>query len=324
MSLLSNIITYVRRLIKVESTQVVSDTTIIDYINRFYNLDMPARLQLFELKSTYEFETQENISRYQFPYADYQMVEPPLYIDGVTGQYYQSREGFFRAFPEQLTSQDIQSGDGGVAYSFSLVASLSSGLALLRGFKNYEGTTQEQLLPGVYITAIDAGGNNLVVTDDGLGNLTGDGTGTINYTTTAISVTFNSAIPSTSTIRSQYYLSNKGTPRFVLFYDNYFTIRPIPNRPFLIKMDAYVTPATFLNSSESLTWSYMDDYIARGAARRILSDLGDWEQFTAYEGLFKEQEAQVLRRTNRQQSTQRAGTIFASQTDMTYFNNFQN
>lgn len=41
------------------------------------------------------------------------------------------------------------------------------------------------------------------VTDDGLGGFTGDGTGTINYTTGAVSITFNTA-PTAGTVRATY------------------------------------------------------------------------------------------------------------------------
>lgn len=312
MTVLTNVITYVRRLIKVESTDVVSNPTIIDYINRFYTLDMPARLQLFELKSTYEFETQEGIDRYQFPYSNYQMIEPPLTFDGVQGQYFQSRDEFIKLIPEILTNKNIQAGDGTATYAFSLITPATN-LVIQRGFKAYASTTAEQTLPGVFVTATDVGGNSLVLQDDGAGNLTGNGTGTVNYTTGAVSVTFSANIPSTSQVRSQFYQANSGTPRFLLFYNNYITLRPIPMKPYLVKLDAYLTPATFLDSAEAIPWNWMADYIARGTARRIFSDMGDWEQFNAYEKLFKEQEAQVVRRTNRQNTTQRASTIFAAQ-----------
>jgi hypothetical protein len=286
---------------------------------------MPARIQLFELKTTYEFETQANIDKYLFPYLQYQNFLPPLTVDGVLGNFFQSRAPFFQAYSELLTNKDIQDGDGTNSYSFTLAGNITQGNALMRGFKNYPSTTLEQTLPGIYVTGTTGAGVQLVLQDDGAGNFTGDGTGTINYSTGAVSVTFSSVIPSTEKVRAQFYLAQTGTPRYILFYDNYFTIRPIPFKPFLIKGDAYLTPTAFLDTSESLAFEYMDDYIARGASQRILSDLGDWEQYNAYERLFKQQEAQVLRRTNRQQSTQRAATIFANQVEnqgMGFYTNY--
>lgn len=76
-------------------------------------------------------------------------------------------------------------------------------------------------------------------------------------------------------------------------------------------MDAYLSPAAFLNSSSAIQFAYMSEYIARGAARKILSDTGDIEQFQFYEPLFKEQELLVWKRSQRQFTATRTGTIFS-------------
>jgi hypothetical protein len=55
----------------------------------------------------------------------------------------------------------------------------------------------------------------------------------------------------------------------------------------------------------------MAEYIARGAARKILSDTGDWEQFMAYEPLFQEQELLVWKRSQRQWTATRTETIYS-------------
>ena len=57
MNLLSDVITYVRRIIKSPSNAVISDELIIDYINRFWIMDVDARMQLFDLKTKYQFQT---------------------------------------------------------------------------------------------------------------------------------------------------------------------------------------------------------------------------------------------------------------------------
>ena len=76
-------------------------------------------------------------------------------------------------------------------------------------------------------------------------------------------------------------------------------------------MDAYLTPAAFLLSSDAIPFGYMAEYIARGSARKILSDTGDWEQFMAYEPLFKEQEDLVWKRSQRQTTATRTQTIYS-------------
>jgi hypothetical protein len=55
----------------------------------------------------------------------------------------------------------------------------------------------------------------------------------------------------------------------------------------------------------------MCEYIARGAARKILADTGDIEQFQFYEPFFIEQEQLVWKRSQRQFTATRTQTIFS-------------
>ena len=56
----------------------------------------------------------------------------------------------------------------------------------------------------------------------------------------------------------------------------------------------------------------MCEYISRGAARKLLSDTGDWDQFDRYEPLFLEQEMLVWKRSQRQFTATRTDTIFSN------------
>jgi hypothetical protein len=56
----------------------------------------------------------------------------------------------------------------------------------------------------------------------------------------------------------------------------------------------------------------MAEYIARGAARKILSDTGDVEQFQFQEQFFKEQELLVWKRSQRQWTSTRTETIYSN------------
>jgi hypothetical protein len=88
---------------------------------------------------------------------------------------------------------------------------------------------------------------------------------------------------------------------------------------YLVEMEAYLSPAAFLNTAAAIPFGYMAEYIARGAARKILSDTGDWEQFNTYEPLFIEQERLVWKRSQREFTATRTGTIFS---DLEGQNNF--
>lgn len=193
--------------------------------------------------------------------------------------------------------------------------------------------------PAVYLSFTNTNGSNTVVADSGLfletagaiGNLYGllfvpgnppNGdtelaggytvtSNTVNYNTGIVNVTFPTAPPAQCPITAQCTYYQPGLPRQVLFYNNTITIRPPPSSQFLIELDAYLTPAAMLSTSTAIPFAYMAEYVARGAARKILSDTGDWEQFQAYEPLFIEQERLVWKRSQRIFTSTRTPTIFA-------------
>ena len=78
-----------------------------------------------------------------------------------------------------------------------------------------------------------------------------------------------------------------------------------------MELDAYLSPAAFLATDQALTFGYMAEYIARGAARKILADTGDVDQFMFYEPLFREQEILVWKRSQRQWTATRTETIYS-------------
>jgi hypothetical protein len=182
------------------------------------------------------------------------------------------------------------------------------------------------LNPAVYISAFTSTNTRLVITDSGtfsgannnIGILTGDGTGTVNYATGQIDVTFDTNIPALQTgfttanmIEVQSFPFTPGKPYIILFWNNMVITRPISDRTYLLEFDAYLTPAAFLDTQEAVIYSYMAEYIARGAARKMLSDSGDIEQLQLYEPFFREQENLVLRKTERITSQARTPTIFS-------------
>jgi hypothetical protein len=96
-----------------------------------------------------------------------------------------------------------------------------------------------------------------------------------------------------------------------LFNNNVITLRSPPDRQYLVELDAYLSPSAFFNTEGSIPFGYMAEYIARGAARKILSDTGDVEQFMFYEPLFREQENLVWKRSQRQFTATRTQTIYS-------------
>jgi hypothetical protein len=358
----SDIIIWVRRLLKSPSTQAISDNVIADYLNRFVTYDMAERIQQFELKRQYTFETIPNIFEYQAPFVPsitatfpgsaqvpppfvnnpvppqnqtlvpvYQNFTRPVYCDGIEMGWFQSNEQFYKVFPEFVQNEFPIVGNGTIGpYTVTFGAN-----PILRGFIDDLGN----LLPYVFITAMDSAGNQQYIVDSGYKDPTGKGlliqtdatfqniigpvltgsppsgggSGLVDYINGTATFTFNSLVPGNTNIGTQTSPYSAGFPRICLLYNNIFKLYPVPDRAYKIQCDAYVTPSVFFNTAASVPFAYMSEYIARGAARKILSDMGDYEQFQYYESLFMEQEALVLRRTERQNATQRTPTIFSGQ-----------
>lgn len=390
MNLLSDLITYVRRIIKSPSNAVITDSLIIDYLNRFYLMDMDARIQLFDLKTKYQFQTTPGVDRYNMPLYSVQ-IEPgsqnigmfpvyqgfigPAYINGVQVQFQTQKQQFFLNYPNIVQNLvAVATGDGGSNYSFNVPIIGSSAPPnppfnmLLRGHVDITGiiSTGNNIDPplqsnttataaiaampttsveaAIFITSIDGTGANVVVTDSGqflsgnvnygllmtpgnapLGNtaLTGgysSSSNTINYLTGAVNVNFPVVIPSGNNINIQCYYFQGGLPRSILYYNNTLILRSPPAYQYLVELDAYLSPAAFLNTASAIPFGYMAEYIARGAARKILSDTGDIEQFQFYEPLFREQEMLVWKRSQRQWTSTRTETIY-SQGNGQGFNN---
>ena len=395
MNLLSDIITYVRRLIKSPSDAVITDNLIIDYINRFWLMDMDARLQLFDLKTVYQFQTVPGVDQYNMPlynlqiqpggediamYPVYQGFMPYARIGGVSVGFYTQRNEFFQYWDNYIQPYEtVGIGNGGSNYTVQIPFAPASQTAvnqipsgILRGHVDITGIiatgnnvdppigqnlnlaiASTSIYPAVYFTSVDSTGQSRLVQDSGqflTGNvnygllMTGGNTApfgyfelegsqqvdsqiytttlnTFNYNTGIANITFTDPatglavnIPPGQQINAQCYYYNPGIPRAILFYNNILTLRTVPDTQYLVELEGYLTPAAFLSTGQAIQFAYMCEYIARGAARKILSDTGDQEQFNFYEPLFKEQELLVWKRSQRQFTSTRTQTIYSQGT----------
>lgn len=346
-------------------------------------MDVDARMQLFDLKTKYSFQTVGGIDQYNMPlynkqeqpntppfptqtiasFPVYQGFMDPCYVNGIQVPLYTRHGEFWNLWPNYVQSLNpaaVGNGTNG-PYTISLPffpalpghVDITGIIATGQNVDPIFGTTlntavpSTSIYPAVYFTASDVNGNIAITQDSGqfLSN-SGDGflygllmtpgpaafgyqafasysttSNTVNYATGVATVNFIHPIPVGNPIQAQCYFYEQGIPRAILYYNNCIQIRPPPNIPYLIEMDAYLTPAAFLSTSSALPFGYMAEYIARGAARKILSDTGDMEQFMFYEPLFKEQEQLVWKRSQRQFTTTRTGTIFSESQGQTNYNN---
>lgn len=216
---------------------------------------------------------------------------------------------------------------GGYQNSFAITGITNANPAVITANTNFQvGQTVEinnvggmTELNGKFFTVTAVSGTTVTINVNSttFGVYTAGGTissfsNLVNYFTGQITnLTFPQAIPSGVNIAAQCYFFQSGLPRGILYNNNVITLRSPPSQQWLVEIDAYLTPAAFLNSSQSIQFAYMSEYIARGAARKILSDTGDVEQFNFYEPLFLEQESLVHKRSQRQFTSTRTPTIYS-------------
>jgi hypothetical protein len=103
-----------------------------------------------------------------------------------------------------------------------------------------------------------------------------------------------------------------GRPYNLLFWNNEFTIRPVPDNVYLCEVEAYQTPSQFMNTTDNPILNQWSQYIAYGAACEILRDRQDTEGLENILEGFARQESLVLERQSVEEIGQPNVTMFNS------------
>jgi len=299
----------VRRLTASASTNALSESDLEEYINTFYELDFPSHLKVWNLHDKLEFFTEANEDQYSFNTDLFHTVAPPVYIDGYQSFYTNSREEFYRIYPKFSNVQTGPAGDGTAGpYSFTLSPS-------------------PMLRREVSISVVDTAGVTQVVSDvPTQGQLTGQlvdqatsaAIGTINYVTGEVTVTWTNTIGTSESMNSRFSSYQASKPTALLFFKDYFKVRPVPDKAYRISVEVYSKPTQLLSANNNSDTNTPDvdqwwQYIAIGAAIKVLQDRQDIESIQNVMPFFKEQEALILYRTATQQAPQRTSTIYTDQ-----------
>lgn len=273
---LSNIRQKLRNVVGAPSDDQMSDDTADAYINDYYVYEMPQELKMQIQNNFLEFKTVVGQDVYTFP-SGYFTDSPGAYADGFPMVFYEDPDIFFQDWPQQYAVDDIATGDGSTV--------------------TFSGSLQN---PPIVIGSLFITDGTQVVQDQGDGTLTGDGTGTIVYTTGVYSVTFSTAPTSADTIYAKYqgYAANR--PQGVMFFQNEFTLRPVPDQVYQILMQGFVIPTTLSLDSDTPTQAEWGPLIAYGAALDIFSDRGDQENYDRYYPVMKRFENIALSRSIQQ------------------------
>ena len=147
--------------------------------------------------------------------------------------------------------------------------------------------------------------------------------GTVNYQTGEMDFT----LPNTVSLQlgtnldvrvSQY---QPGRPYSMLFWNNNFTVRPVPSQVHKIEIETYLTPVQFFDQTDSPILAQWWQYIAIGTAIHILEDRNDFEGVNSLMPIFQRQQALVLERQGVEEIYQRNATIYNSSASTPGWNN---
>jgi len=183
------------------------------------------------------------------------------------------------------------------------------------------------------ITANLSYGSTLNVTDDGAGNLIGDCLegGVIDYETgEVIGLIFTQAIPSGNDITIEYNPANPpnlAIPQAIMFFQNQFTLRPVPDKGYTVELVAYRQPSqallgttdpnnpTLTGTPELLEWH---ETLAFGAAKKIYEDRLDPDGVALMDKSLTERYSLNETRTCAQLGKQSMNSIFRDQLSQNY------
>ena len=347
---LSTIQVKVRRLTRSPSEAQLTTDDLNNYINTFVVYDFPEHLRLFNLRTTYNFWTNPFQDVYPTdiisfagatsnPLYDFQnrylTVHGPFYIAGFPAFYSQSREQFFGIYP--LVNSILSTGTtgNGTQTTFSGVITNNTGPNFVNPL--LANQTSTLLQNNVLFSSIATDLSGLAMIDVPLVNTTTgnksavgnlyvpgsqpatpptvvDPNNTINYVTGQYTVTFPQAPGAAQPINTQTIPQIVGQPQAVLYYDNKFTIRPVPDQPYQVNFECYVTPTYLMENNSTPELNEWWQYIAYGAAKKIFEDRMDTDSVQMIMPEFKTQERLCLRRTIVQYTNDRTSTIYTEQT----------
>jgi len=314
LSSLLQIRTKIRRLTRSPSTSQLTDDQIDDYVNTFVLYDFPE----FTLDKKLTFYVMPNVDQYSnntvnaddplYNFINVSLtVQNPVYVGGEEVNLSQSRSEFFRQYPKYNYESSIGTGDG-VTTAF---AGTLSNIPLLART--------------VMFNSVDSDGEGIVVSDvpridvaTGFQTQVGDlvvpdnsgSVGTVNYLTGVYTFTFPSAPDTDKDVVAQAYKYSTAKPRSVLYEDNKFTFRPVPDKSYRVEIDTFKRPTELLADADQPEISQWWQYIAYGAAKKVFEDRMDVESVQAITPEFMRQRSLVLQRLVIQQAGERTATIY--------------
>jgi len=315
MSTFAKIKEKVRLLTKRTQVSQLSEASLKEYVNTFYLYDFPQIVKTRDLKKNISFATTPYVDAYSTTNGAYILnlkdfvdfvvtTDTTVYVSGQQIQLFQSPEQFNNTYYSTKARGSFGTGDGVTT--------------------NFTYTLPTKVLHrSVILGSVNAAGAALIVKDEPdtdafereantgeLRDQANNNIGTINYITGAIDVTFPSAPANGEDITYELFTFNPSLPTGILFFDNTFTLRPVPDKVYEVKLEVSVQPGEFdLDTDVPLVRQWWQ-FIAYGTAKKILEDSSDYEMLANIMPEYDRQKILVMRKTERDLSKERSKTIY--------------
>lgn len=321
----------IRRITRKLSTNEVPNADLDDAINTFLLYDFPSILKLIDLRRTFTFFTTPNIDTYYTnpnassndPMSDFKNLilssEDPVFIDGYRSYFTLSEADFYRLWPKVRQKLTIGTGDG-VTTNFSGTLTNIPVAPRLVLFSSIDANGVGQQLEDRPLVSATAGQLGVETINGNLYDPRGTvpqyptvviAANTINYKTGVYSITFSVAPAAGETVYAHVFPYAAGRPTCVLFYNNTFTVRPIPDDSYPVTVECYVRPTELLSATQEPELEQHWQFIAYGAAIKLMQWFTDTDTVAQLMPEFERQQEMVLNRTLEQMSGERSATIFS-------------
>ena len=325
---LTALIQKVRRYARVASSNVMTDAEINQNIDLAYENRFPATLKLSSLRRTFTFFTEPNVDVYSTniedpdnPLFDFKDAilesSDPVYVGGYPVTFSQSRAEFFERWPLTQFQQQISVGDG-VTFEYTgtlnPIPVLHEGVSITSIDSRGEGVglTANPVFSGVFGTETQDGNFYNIRGPISTGETIVDANNTINYTTGVYTITFSGIPRAAEPIYASSLPYAAGRPIASMWFNNSFTLRPVPDRVYEVTIECQVPPTALVNPGDVPEIRQWFEYIAMLAAEITCEDRNDAATLAILMPSLEKQEKLVERRTLRQQGNKRASTIYNS------------
>ena len=309
----------VRRITRNPSFSQMSDAQLDEYIDTFVLYDFPGELRLFPLRKTFTFYTKPFVDTYRTltNIADineplynfknrYVAVHPPIFLAGIQSFYTQQRDLFYGYYPQTNTIADTQLVGDGTIGPFAGTVTAHPMLQNNVIFTCTSLITNEPMILIDYPVSSYIGAMGI----PGVPMLAPGIYGQINYVTGVYSISFPALTVVGAPITVENIAYQPGKPVAMLYYDNTFTIRPVPDKVYSVQMEVDVRPTELLAAAQSPDIEQWWQFIALGASRSIFIDKLDMDSLAMIEPEYRRQEVLALRTTLTQQANERTTTIY--------------